>query len=168
MPAYKPLDISFDDKALHDAVRRMQQHIVPNKPRGTSVWDHVLAGILEAERGEFATEGEGKWPRLSPKYQKWKARHGGGRILVFSGVKSGTIAHSLINSLTQKGAAYQKVSMGAEMFRFSTVDPTAHLHQVGRGKRLPARPVVWLGSIYPKVKEALTESAREWEGAWKA
>ena len=164
MARSRQLDISFDDKAVHDAVMRMEQRVIPNKPRGSSVWDRVLAAVLDAEKEQFATQGEGFWARLSPKYAAWKAKHGGGQLLVFNGVHGKTQPRSLIGSLTERGNVYQRVSMGAELFRFASIDPTAHLHQNGQG--VPKRPVVFLGTIYPKIKEALVESARDFERAW--
>lgn len=144
------IDFIIDDKAAHAAIRRMTTNVDDLRK---IAWPTVLEGVLEANAQWF--EAGNGWPSLTPAYAKWKASHGGGKLLELTG--------TLKRSLTEQGAQWQKVTRGKRQMTLTTSDPVAHLHMRGKPK-MPARPPLNADSpqMQRAVQNALEKVARQW------
>ena len=161
--ARRDFEVSIDDKAAYRAVRRLLATVDDLRP--TLLRPLVYPALLDAEREHFQSA---RFAPLSPKYAKWKSAHAPGKhILQNTG--------GLMASFTDEGAS-RSGSGGGQYKRFEkrrmafgSTWPTAHLHQAGRGSRLPSRPPL---APYPIINKHLSDAYKQWthdiEAEWRS
>lgn len=116
------------------------------------LWDSLTNVMIEHELDWFASEGEGSWPPLSPKYEARKVREG---------FEPETLVRTevLLESLTTPGAA--EVGQGrttagtfaGNTFSWGTDDETAEYHTTGRDDMPPRPPLVLTSKLRERVRQ---------------
>lgn len=99
----------------------------------TPTWDLVAKEFYAIEEEQFNSEGQGKWPALSPGYARWKSAHYPGRPLLVREGKLKTAATGGSGAVAIKDK--RELQLG-----FKGV-PYWRYHQRGSG-HLPQRKVV--------------------------
>lgn len=113
------VDSDGAEERLDGLARAMRQ------PR--ELWDEVGDLFAENERQIFARGGsDSAWPGLSPRYARWKARNGGGQLMVRSG--------KLRDSLTRRPLGVEDIA--GKTAQFGTDVHYARFHK--------NRRVVWV------------------------
>lgn len=93
----------------------------------------VMAGL---QKDWFATEGQGSWAPLSPKYAAWKKKHFPKRGILHGPDRRGHKGLQLRDQLTKRPFGYERITRH-EFIYGSTLDYSKH-HRLGAGN-MPAR-----------------------------
>lgn len=95
-----------------------------------SLWRKIASDVAFAERFWFSSQGEGRWPQLSPQYAAWKARHYPGRPIL---VREDHLRRSMtLSSQLLLRSEFDVAILGSRV-------GYARFHQTGT-RKMPARP----------------------------
>lgn len=130
MPSEIRLEI-FGEKVIARRLERFGEGISDFRP----LFNRIVTVLEESTVENFATEGHGTWPPLSPRYAAWKAEHYPGKPIMRR-------TDRLYDSLVGKGAGAVRDIQETRM-RYGTTVPYAAIHQKG-GATIPQRRVVHL------------------------
>lgn len=148
------IDWTITDEVAYKALRQMVRNVDDFRP----YWPEIEDAIREDEAQRFATSDGGQWKPLTAKYAKWKAAHGGGKLLQRDG--------GLLASLTVKGAEGQKVTRGKSQMLFRTQygKPGVALasHQNRYRKLINERSPF----LRKRMGDAASKVALEWKRQW--
>lgn len=148
------IDWIIEDDAAYRALRLMAKNVTDFRP----YWPRIEEAIRDDEERRFATSDGGTWKPLTRRHAKWKAAHGGGRILELEG--------GLKASLTQAGAEGQKVTRGQRQMLWRTTygKPGVALAAVQNRKR----KLINEGSPFlrKRMGEAAEAVALDWKRQW--
>lgn len=151
------IDWTITDESAYRALRLMVKNVTDFRP----YWPEVEDAIREDSAQRFDTSDGGTWKPLTAKYAKWKAAHGGGRLLELSG--------ALRASFTEKGAEGQKVTRGQRqlLFRSQYGKPGVALaaHQHRRRRLINERSPFLRKRMGDAASRIALEWKRQWEGA---
>jgi phage virion morphogenesis protein len=115
--------------------------------RGMSQIADYLMQITATQFDSQGRRGGGSWRRLTPEYQKRKAREGKDpRILHATGV--------LRKSVTKRRARGQILVINKDSLQFGSNIEYAAVHQRGGGRGIPARPYL---KILPRDRTAIAD-----------
>lgn len=116
-------------------LRSRLENLARNAEEPREALQEVADDFLQLQQRRFA-RASAIWRPLKPESARRKARRGLSTEPLVGG--------RLEASLTIRGATYQVRRMNVRSITLGTRDPSAHLHQRGTSKKLPARPPVSL------------------------
>lgn len=144
----------IDDAQVKRALIGVTRKVEDMRP----FWTKLDKALQVAEEGYFSSEGGGTWAPLSPKYAEWKARNGGGELMVLSGALRQSLASSGGEHIFSKSQTWMK---------FGTRNHTGNLWKNRAGKQ---RNV--LDGKSPQIQEAIATEvgkfADELGVAWRS
>lgn len=101
------------------------------------IWDALAEEFVASEREVFAQKRAGSpWRGLTPRYARWKARNGGGQLMVRSG--------KLRDSLTRRPLAVEKINS-----KTAELGTNVHYARFHRDRR-----VVWFDKTHREAWKA--------------
>lgn len=148
------IDWTITDESAYKALRQMVKNVSDFRP----YWPRIEEAIREDNAARFASRDGGTWPALTAKYAKWKAAHGGGRMLERSG--------GLFQSLTVDKAEGQKVRRGPRELLWRTEYGVAGValaaHQSRKRRLINERSPF----LRKRLGDAASQVALDWKRQW--